>query len=206
MPEIERRLFSPWAVLAHAALTLLAVFCSGIVGAALGDVGRGTTHLVLAVLFGVAAVAAVVPTVRRALRNRALVTELLAWEAAERRERYLPGEDVRPEHRMPFDARADPDFEQVAAAAGTAAYLRSRGHGQYLRAALSGMGVVAGFVLVAGGFLGAPEPLSIGMAVGGGYLLGCSLVTAVSATRIAWRYSRISAAVEADIREVRAGR
>lgn len=203
VPELERRLLSPWRLLGSSALALVTVVTAGMAGQALQRPDRNSSDLVIALVLVAVAVVAVVPVARAARRNRALFAELASWEAAERRERDLPAGEVRPEHRMPVDARADADFDEVAAVVGARAYTRPWGGRLLLRAAPAGLGIALGIALVLGGASELPQPLGFAVLLPGGYVLLSSLVMACAATRHAYRMTRISSDLQAEIREIR---
>lgn len=116
IPQLESRLLSPRRLVVQALLTLVVAAAGGMAAQALAN-GADSTNVVIAVLFGAGALAAAVPVVRRALENRRLVAELLAWVEVERSSRGLPAGVIAPGVRAAFDARADADFEEVALAA-----------------------------------------------------------------------------------------
>jgi hypothetical protein len=188
----------------HVLLALVVAFAGLLAGtaAAEGD-GAAAVLIGLAVVMGVAAAA---PMVRQYLRNRELVAELLAWEAAERAGRGLPGGDVPAELRMPYDARDHADFEQVAAAVGHAAYTRPRSNRLLIRSAVAGLGIAFGLALVLSVITDVDAGFRWGAAIGGAYVLVVSLVVASAATRLMFRMTALSSAAEADIREFRAQR
>ncbi|WP_167759063.1 hypothetical protein [Blastococcus sp. TF02A-35] len=188
VPEIERQLLSPWRLLGRSALALVTVLAAGMGGMALQD--RGGSDPVVAVVCFLVAVAATVPVIRAARRNRALFAELAGWEEAERQGRWLPTGALRPELRMPVDARNDADFDQVAIVATVAAYTRPWGVRLLLRAVPAGLGVALGLALVLGGTSELPQPVAVASLLSGGYLLLSSLVVAGAATRHAYRMTR----------------
>ncbi|WP_147251459.1 hypothetical protein [Blastococcus sp. TBT05-19] len=204
--EIERQFLSLRALAGQSVCGLLVVFAAGVASAALEESRVTGVHVAIAVVCsGLALLAAVFP-VRRALRNRKLIAELLAWEAAERQGRELPPGHIPPDLRMPVDARDDPDFEQVAGAAGAAAYTRPWGSRLLLRSVPGGIGLVVGFALVVGGTFDFPSPVSVAFLLSGGYVLLSSVVMVSASTRLAYRMTRSSSALDADIRALRAQR
>ncbi len=206
VPQIERLLLAPGTLFRQAALVFAAAMSIVLAGYCLDASPLGVTRMVFAAVFSAAALATVVPTVRRALRNRALIAELLAWDAAERRWRDLPAGEVPPEHRMPFDAREDPDFEQVAAAVGSAAQGRPLDGRLLMRSVPSGLGITLGLTIALSGALDLPAPSGVILLAGGSYVLLCPLVQASASMRLASRLTRRAAAIEADIRSIRAQR
>jgi hypothetical protein len=206
VPQIERLLLAPGPLFRQAALVFAAAVSIVLAGYCLDASPLDATRMVSAAVFSAAALATVVPTARRALRNRALIAELLAWDVAERRWRDLPAGEARPEHRMPFDAREDPDFEQVAATVGSAAQGRPLDGRLLLRSVPSGLGIVLGLTIVLSGAFDLPAPSGVILLAGGSYVLLCPLVQFSASNRLALRLSRTAAAIESDIRSVRAQR
>lgn len=196
--ELERRILSPLRVLLHSGLVFVATFAFLSAGAVLHEPGRHTVLVVVAALLTAVGIAAAVPTVRRAIRNRKLTSALLAWETAEHHARSLPPGQVRPDLRMPFDARQDADFEDVAFDADIAAYHRVAGKRLWFRLTPPSMGLLLGFVLVMGVTMDGPVPERISWAVGGGYMMVCSLVAIAATMRLSWRLRMLWRARQAD--------
>lgn len=203
VPELERQALSRRRFLLHVALTPFAAFAGLMAFSAFDEGDR--LGLVMGALFAGIGVAAAWPTVRQAVRNRRLFAELLAWEEVERRGRTLPPGPLAPEHRMPYDARDDDDFEQVARVAGSAAHVRSWSW-RYLVRTVSGMGVASGLVLVLGAFVDEDRGIGWNWLIAGSYLFGASLVACCAYLRLNFRLFRISRALDADIRELRSRR
>ena len=203
LPQLARRLLSPARLAAQVLLTLVVAVAGLMAAQALADgSGDTTTHVVLAVLFGAIGLAAAVVVVRRALQNRRLVAQVLAWVEVERASRELPAGAVGRGVRAPFDARADADFEEVALAAFRHPYAEPTSLRLLARGGLGGAGLVVGSVLVLmavdGGLPAAVVP--------GAFVLLSSLVLCAAATRWSYRFQRIGGQLEADRQVFRAER
>lgn len=206
VPELERRIGSPLDLLLNCGLVFGAVFALMMAGTALTDARVETLHVVIAGVMTAGALATVPLMVRRGLRTRTWMAALLAWETAERRARSLPPGYVRPDLRMPFDARQDADFDDVALVAETWAEFRPSAWWLIKRAIPIGIGLLVGFLLVAEGFGDSPVALAVTLGVAGGYLLTCCLVSAAGMFRMAWRLRRIWQAHKSEIRAWRVER
>ena len=196
--ELERRILSPLQVLLHSGLVFVATLAFVFAGPVLTEPGRQTVLVVIAAVLTAVGLAAAVPTVRRAVRNRKLTSALLAWETAEHHARTLPPGQVRPDLRMPFDARQDADFETVAMDADLAAYHRVAAKRLWFRLTPPSMGLMLGFVLVMGVTRDAPVPERVSWAVGGGYMMVCCLVAIAATMRLSWRLRVLWRARQAD--------
>jgi hypothetical protein len=202
-PVAERRLLSPLRLAGAACLVAGAMFVALV---ATVPAGGGTAVLVAvcavvgSALLGIAA--------RQALRTRALITEVLAWDEAERRHRDLPASDLPPELRTPFDARADEDFEQVASLAGAQAYTRPWRALLLLRSAVAGVGGAVGLALVLIVLVNEDQPRAeeVGYGIAGVVGLLASGLLAGGAMRLGWRWTRLSSAVTAEVHELRSTR
>lgn len=204
--ELERRILSPAQVLLHGGLAFVASLFWWAAGGVLAEPGNRTVLVVITVVLTGVGLAAVVPTVRRAVRNRKLTPLLLAWETAERQARSLPPGEVRPDLRTPFDARGDADFEHVAALADGAAYSRPTDGRLMFRLVPPSLGLAWGFVLVMGVSRDAPVLERVGWGVAGGYLLLCCVVAIAATMRLSWRLTRVWRAQKTDIAMWRAER
>jgi hypothetical protein len=204
VPALEARLYAPGRLALQAALTFVFALTGPVVGTALAEEGSSGTStavgVVVGVLAAVVAVVSAVVVVRMVRVNRTLMAELVAWEAAERDGRSLPTGDVQPDHRMPFDAQDDPDFHEVYARIGAAAYTRMWRTGLLVRAIVIGLGVGLGLVLTLMAFVTDDTDRAVPVGITGGLtLLGC-LVAGAGATRFAFRLTRISGQLDADTR------
>lgn len=204
--ELHKELSSPLGLLQNCALVLGAAVGFFMAGAAFGDPNVETPVVVFVVVLGAAALASTAVILRRSRRRRELTAVRLAWETAERQTRSLPPGDIRPELRMPFDARAAADFEFVAFWENRRAELRVPSTMVSLRTISAAMGLLLGFVLVMGGFSAVSVKEAVGWWVAGGYLLICSVVSIADAFRTTWRLRRVWQAQQAEIRAWRADR
>lgn len=206
VPELERRIGSPLDLLLNCGLVLGAAFALVMAGTALTDARAETVHVVIAGVMTAGALATVPLMVRRVHRTRTWMAALLAWETAERQARSLPPGHVRPDLRMPFDARQDADFDDVAFGAELWAEFRPRAWWLIKRGIPAGLGLLVGSLLVAEGFGDSPVALAVNVGVAGGYLLSCCLVSAAGMFRTAWRLRRIWQAHKSEIRAWRVER
>lgn len=198
VPTLERRLFAPGRLVGQALLMVVVTLAGLVAGTAL----EGSGGVAVAVVAAVVGLGAVVVAARMAVESRRLMAGLLAWETEERAGRSLPSGDVRPEHRMPFDARADEDFRAVAVGTSVAAYTRPVRTPLLVRAVVLGCGIGLGLVLV---LVGVAEPgaaFAVSTGVAGAVVLVAGLVGATAATRFAFRLTRVSAALERDVRGI----
>jgi hypothetical protein len=205
VPQLERRLFSLRRLAVQVLLVLAAGLAALVAGVALDSDDR-SVGIVLAVLVSVPGAVAVVIGARRAVRTRELIGQLLSWEDVERAGRSLPAGDVRPDLRTPHDARDDADFEQVAEIVAGRVYTRPWGMRLLVRSGIAGAGIILGAVLVLAIAAGERDGFALGALVGGGVVLISSLLLAAGATRLGFRMSRLSSALEADIRALRVAR
>ena len=196
--ELERMILSPLQVLLHSGLVFVATLAFVFAGAVFTEPGRQTVLVVIAAVLTAVGIAAAVAAVRRAVRNRKLTSALLAWETVERQARSLPQGQLRPDLRMPFDARQDADFETVAMDADIAAYHRVAGGRLWFRLTPPSLGLVLGFVFLMGVTRDAPVPERISWAVGGGYMMVCCLVAIAATMRLSWRLRTLWRALQAD--------
>ena len=202
LPQLEGRLLSLRRLGVQVLLTLV-VGLAGLMGTlALAD-GADATNVVLAVLFGAAAVAAAISVVRRALENRRLVARLLAWVEVERATRQLPAGEIAPGVRAAYDARADADAEEVALAAFQHPHADPTSTRLLLRGLVTGLGVGVGLVLT---LLAVTGDGTLPGVVPGGFVLVSSLVLGGAATRWSYRFTRIAGQLSADLQAVRAER
>jgi hypothetical protein len=202
VPVLERRLFAPGRLVGQSLLMVVVALAGLVAGTALEGSGGVTVAAVAAVV----ALGAVVVAVRMAVESRALMAGLLDWEAEERAGRSLPAGDVRPEHRMPFDARADEDFRAVSVGTSVAAYTRPVRTPLLVRAVVLGSGIGLGLILV---LVGVAEPgaaFAVTTGVVGAVVLVAGLVGATAITRFAFRLTRVSAGLEEDVRGMTADR
>ena len=203
VPSLEGRLLSGGRLALDTALVAAAALAFPLAGTSFAE--GGGSGAAIGTVFALLGLVAVVLVCRKALATRALIAELGDWDAAERRGRSLPAGNVRPEHRTAWDARVAADFERVAGTAGADAYVRPWRTGLLLRAVAAGLAVGLGGVLVLVGALGADTPAAVRAAVvtGGAWALLCGLVAAVSATRLAFRWTRASAELDGEIAALR---
>jgi hypothetical protein len=188
----------------HTGLAWVATLAFVFAGSVLDERGSRTVLLVIAAVLAAVGVAAVVPTVRRAVRNRELMSRLRAWETAERQARSLPPGQVRPDLRTPFDARRDADFDLVANKADSAAYGKvTRGRLMW-RVVPTALGLPLGAVLLTGPF--ADPQMSVMWGVAGGYLVVCSVVSIAATMRLSWCAWMFWRSQSADITEWRSER
>lgn len=204
--ELERRLSSPLGLLQNCGLLFGAVFALMLAGTALSDARVETFHVVFAALLTAAAFATVPIIIRRAFRTRKAIAAFIAWETAEREARSLPPGHIRPELRMPFDARVDPDFEHFAHVVAVRDRFAPLPGWVVRRALPAAAGLLLGFVLLMAGFGDEPVGVAVAWGVAGGYLLACSLLVIASAVRTGWRLAQILRAEKADISLWRAER
>jgi hypothetical protein len=204
IPVLERRLHAPGRLTGQAVLTFVFAMAGPIVGTVLIEKGGGGTSVavgaVVGVLAAIAAIAAGTLAVRIGVVNRTLMAELLAWESAERTGRSLPSGDVRPEHRMPFDAQADPDFHELSGRIGAANYTRMWRLALLTRAVLIGLGVGLGLILSLMAVFSTELAYAVPVGVTGVLTLVACLVAGAGAQRFAFRLTRISSQLDADTR------
>lgn len=200
VPAIERNLYAADRLAGQTGLLFVVAVAGLVIGQALVEDNGVTPFLV--VVAAAVGVGAAVQTVRMAVQNRALMAGVLAWERAERAGRRLPADDVRPEHRTPFDARRDPDFFAVAGDAGAAAYVRPWRLGLLIRACVLGLWTGLGLILTLIGAFALPDRFGIGALAGGVVPLVEGLVGVAAWTRYSFRLTRLSAQLEGDLRDL----
>jgi hypothetical protein len=204
--DLERRIGSPVDLFVNSGLVVGAAFALMLAGAALSDARVETFNVVFTVVMTAAALVTVPLMVRRALRTRKLMATIVAWETAEGQSRSLPPGHVRPDLRMPFDAREDADFEAVAHAAEVAAQFRPSATWLVWRSLPAGLGIAPGLVLVLGGFGPERGPQEVTALVSGVYLLTSCLVAAVGMVRMGLRLRRLWQMQKAEVQAWRVER
>jgi hypothetical protein len=202
IPQLESRLLSPRRLAVQVLLTLVVGLAGLMTTQALAD-GADATNVVIAVLFGAGALAAAVAVVRRALENRRLVAELLAWVAAERSSRGLPAGVIAPGVRAAFDARADADFEEVALAAFRHPHADPTNTRLLLRGLFTGLGLGVGFIFT---LLAVTGEGMLPAVVPGGFVLVSSLVLGAAGMRWSYRFMKIGEQLSADLQTFRGER
>jgi hypothetical protein len=208
VPALEDRLLSLRRLAGQSVLFLATAFAGALAGSVLREVSGGT--LAAAVVLGALAAAAAAVIVRAAVVSHRWYADLLRWEQAEHAGRALPPGRLAPEHRAPFDARDDDDFEQLAALSTAAAHVRPFRTALLLRGLVAGLGLGVGmlYVLMATLAIDGDEqrPLQLALLVVGAFALAAAGAMGAAATRYAYRLTRASARLEADVREARAAR